>query len=118
MSINSRITKNSLKKLEKITGGSLTFGKLILAIRLSEEISQIEFADKLAISKQQLCDLEHDRKSVSPKLAVKYAEKLGYSKEQFIRLCLQDMMDKAGIPMVVDVKPKRNSSRLNLAYST
>lgn len=111
------MTKQTLKKLEKITGGRLTLGRLILAIRLSEEMAQTDFAEKLAISKQQLCDLEHDRKSISPKLAAKYAEKLGYSKEQFVRLCLQDMIDKAGIPLMVDIKPKRVAAHIKLANS-
>lgn len=108
MNINSKITLNTLKSLEKITGGPLTFGKLIWAIRQSEEMSQVDFAEKLAISKQQLCDLEHGRKTVSPRLAERYAEKLGYSKEQFIRLCLQDMVDRAGLELTVDVKPARH----------
>jgi DNA-binding transcriptional regulator YiaG len=55
---------NSIKK-EKYpltkTGSSLTLGGLILAIRRSDEISQLDFAYKLGVSKQYLCDLEHDR---------------------------------------------------------
>lgn len=43
---------------------------------------------------------------------------LGYAKEQFIRLCLQDMIDRAGIQMIVDIKPRKNylHSKLGLAY--
>ncbi len=35
------------KFLEKITGGQVTLGKLIEAIRLGEEVSQAEFAKNL-----------------------------------------------------------------------
>ena len=80
--------------IEKITDAKLTLSKLIWAIRQADEMSQVDFADKLNITKQHLCDIEHARKSISPKLAAKYAEILGYSKEQFIRLALQDLVDR------------------------
>ncbi len=105
MNIKSKLTQKSLKKLEKITGTKLTLGKLIHAIRLADNLSQVEFAEKLGMSKQQLCDIEHNRKYISPKLAAWYAEKLGYSAEQFVRLCLQDMLDREGLALTVEVHP-------------
>ena len=107
MNTNHKITRRSLKSIEKITGGRLTLGKLIWAIRQSEEVTQVDFAKKLQISKQHLCDIEHDRKVVSPKLAAKYAKKLGYSEEQFVRLCLQDLVDREGLNVVIEVSSKR-----------
>lgn len=104
MNINNKITRRSLELIEKITGGKLIFGKLIWAIRKSEEIRQVDFAKRLGISKQHLCNIEHDRKTISPQLAAKYAVKLGYSEKQFIRLVLQDELDKAGLPFNVEVK--------------
>lgn len=104
MPINSKITKNTLKELEKITGGPLTLGKLIYSIRMSEEMTQVAFAKQLNISKQHLCDIEHGRKPVSPKLAAEYALKLGYSEKQFIRLALQDELDRAGLLFAVEIK--------------
>ena len=106
MGISSKMTNKSLKQIEKLTGEKLTLGKFIWAIRISDDKTQVEFADKLDISKQHLCDLERGRKSVSPKLAALYAKKLGYSKEQFIRLCLQDLVDRAGLRVIIEVKPK------------
>ena len=38
MSIKSKYTRQSLKKIEKITGAKLTLSRLIWAIRQSEEI--------------------------------------------------------------------------------
>ncbi len=101
MNTDGKRNKKTLSDIEEITGGPFTLGRLLLAIRQSEEMSQVEFAELLEISKQQLCDIEHGRKSVSPQLAASYAQKLGYSEEQFIRLSLQDMLDRAGLKMVV-----------------
>lgn len=103
MSIKSKLTANSLNKIESITGGKLTLWKFLLAIRQAEDYSQTEFASKLKISKQQLCDIEHGRKSISPKLAATYAEILGYSKEQFIRLALQDIVDREHLNVTIEV---------------
>lgn len=100
------LTAKSLKQMEKITGGSLTLGKLIGAIRQADELSQVIFAKKLGISRQHLCDIEHDRKVVSPQLAAKYAKILGYSAEQFVRLALQAMLDKAGLGWRIELKHK------------
>ena len=76
---------------------------LIKAIRLGEEMTQVEFVNKLKISKQHLCDIEHGRKYVSPKLAAKYAVTLGYSRKQFIRLALQDELNRAGLEFEVEI---------------
>lgn len=106
MRIKSKMTNKALKDIEKITGTKLSFGKLIWAIRQADDISQVDFAAKLKISKQHLCDIEHERKSISPKLASKYAEILGYSKEQFIRLSLQDLVDREGLNVHVEITSK------------
>ena len=108
MTIKSKMTAKTLKELEKITG-KLTLGKLIWAIRDADGISQIELAAKLDISKQHLCDIEHNRKMISPKLAAKYAEILGYSKEQFIQLALQDWVDRDQLNVHIDVSDDSDS---------
>lgn len=94
---------NAKKYLEKIRG-KLTLGRTIRSIRLSEDKSQTVFAKKLKISTQYLCDLEHDRKTISPKKAKKFAEILGYSPEQFVALAIQDALDRDHIHMLVDVR--------------
>lgn len=108
MTIKSKMTQKSLKAIEKITGVTLTLGKLLWAIRQSEDSSQLGFAEKLGISKQHLCDIEHDRKSVAPKLAATYTDILGYSKEQFNRLSLQGMIDREGLRYMIEVIPKHS----------
>lgn len=103
----SSMTEKTLVDIEKITRTKLTIGKLLWAIRKGDEETQVDFAIKLNISRQHLCDIEHGRKSVSPRLAAKYAEILGYSKEQFIRLALQDLVDREGLNVQIEITPKR-----------
>ena len=56
---------DTLHFLESISGGELTFGRLLYSIRMGDEISQVDFAKKLGISKTQLCDIEKDRRAVT-----------------------------------------------------
>ncbi len=90
--------------LESITGGPVTFGKLLEAIRLGEEMTQPEFAKLLRISKSHLNDIEKGRKAVSPERAARFAKILGYSEERFVALSLQAQIDSAGLKLKVDVK--------------
>lgn len=89
--------------LENLNDGPLTFSELIESLRLSEELSQVDFAKKLGISRSHLCDIEKGRKSVSAAKAAQYAEILGYSQEQFVKLSLQDEVDRAGLDFKVQV---------------
>jgi DNA-binding XRE family transcriptional regulator len=101
------ITKKSQESLDYIaslTGKKLTLGNLLLSIRQCEEMSQVDFAKQLGVSRQNLCDIEHHRRFVSPKIAAEYADKLGYSKNQFVRLCLQDLLDRDQLRMIVDIQ--------------
>ena len=56
--------------IEKISGEKLTLGRLLWAIRNADEITQVEFAGMLEISRQHLCDIEHNRKSISPSFSI------------------------------------------------
>ncbi len=100
LNVNARV----LKKLEAISGKKLTLGNLLNSIRLSDGLTQVEFSEKLGVSKQYICDLEHGRRFVSPKSAADYAHKLGYGEAQFVRLCLQDLVNRDGIPLYVNVQ--------------
>ena len=106
MNTKSRMTQETLKFLEEITGDKLTLGRLLWSIRKSDDISQVDFAETLGITKQHLCDIEHNRKFVSPKLAAHYAKILGYSEDQFIRLSLQDLVDRDGLDITIEIKHK------------
>ena len=93
----------AIKFFEKITGGPLTMAKILNSIRLGEEMNQIEFAKLLGISKSNLCDIEKGRRFISPEMAAGFAEKLGDSKEQFIRIALQDQLHRAGLHYNVEI---------------
>lgn len=72
----SKKAKYRLKDLEK-EFGALTFGKLLEAHRLAEEISQVEMAKILKLSRQKLNDFEHGRRFPSLRMAAEVAEELG-----------------------------------------
>ncbi len=84
------------KILEKYTSGPLTLGRCIASIRLCESMNLKEFGQLLGISISHLSDIEKGRKLISATLAAQYAKKLGYSEKQFIRLALQDNLNRQG----------------------
>lgn len=90
--------------LEKITGRPLTLGSAIESIRLSEEKSLASFAKILGISASHLCDIEKGRKAISPSRAVHFAKVLKMSQTQFVRLALQDELNRSGIKLKVHVE--------------
>ena len=88
---------DAMKLLEKVAGGPLTFAAALRAIREGEEMSLAEFAAKLSVSRSHLCDIEQGRKAVSVERAVLWADLLGQSQKQFVRLALQAEVDRAGL---------------------
>lgn len=102
--MTTKSTQETLSILENIMGEKLTLGSFILAIRQGEELSQVEFAKTLRVSRQVLCDIEHGRRIISPKKAAEFADLLGYSKKQFVRLCLQDMIDRDRLGLIVEIE--------------
>lgn len=104
MSIRQNKTANTLSVLESVSKEKLTLGKFLWSIRMSDELSQVDFAEILGVSRQYLCDLEHGRRYPSPKMAAAFANKLDYSEQQFLRLCLQDLVDRDGLHVHIEVK--------------
>lgn len=96
-------SKETLNYLELLIGKKPSLGDYILSIRKGEDMSQVKFAKLLGISRHNLCDIEHNRRFISPKMAAQFANKLGYSEKQFVRLCLQDMLNREGLSLVVDI---------------
>jgi transcriptional regulator with XRE-family HTH domain len=87
-----------------LTGGPVTLGKLLEAIRLGEELSQTKFAKKLGISRSHLNDIEKGNKFVSPQRAARFAKALGHSPERFVELSLQALVDETGLKLKVEIK--------------
>jgi transcriptional regulator with XRE-family HTH domain len=101
---------SAMQFLEKITGGPLTFGRMLQSIRLGEEQSLDVFARLLEVSRTNLSDIEHGRRGVSVARAARWAELLGYSQTQFVRLALQAQLDQAGLELYAQVTNARGSS--------
>jgi antitoxin HigA-1 len=101
--MHTKRKSGTMKYLERVAGRPLTLGSLIESIRLGEEMSQTAFARKLGVSPSHLCDIEKGRKVVSPQRAARFARILGRSPEQFVRLSLQELVDEAGLKMMVNV---------------
>lgn len=78
-----------------------SLGEFLKNHRLGEELSQVEFAKSLGISKQRLCDLEHDRTNVSIQLCKDIAKKLDLPAEWLVRLSLQHQLKKEGLNLKV-----------------
>ncbi len=101
--MTTKKTKESLDFLEALAG-KLTLGSLLASVRKGEEMTQAEFAKLLGVSKQYVCDLEHGRRFASPRAAAEYAKKLGYSSQQFVRLCLQDLVNREGLDLIIGLQ--------------
>jgi transcriptional regulator with XRE-family HTH domain len=101
---NMNMTEKTLAALEGISKKKLTVGNLLWAIREGDEMSLAEFSKILGISRQYLCDIEHGRRTISVKMAAQFAKKLGHSPVQFVRLTIQEEVEKTGLHLDIQVK--------------
>ncbi|MDF1827232.1 MAG: helix-turn-helix transcriptional regulator [Legionellaceae bacterium] len=83
---------------------AITLGGLIRSLRMSDEISQVELAKKLHVSKQFLSDVEHDRKDVGISFVKKISDALGYSIEPLIELLIRDQLRRQDLNYTVVLK--------------
>jgi plasmid maintenance system antidote protein VapI len=84
--------------------GPMTLGGMLWSIRMCDELSQAEFARMLGVSRSHICDVEKGRKVVSPERAAAWAKILGYPDTVFVKLALQERLDRAGVKMSVKVE--------------
>ena len=84
--------------------GPLTIARFLRSWRMSEELSQAEFAKKIGMSAANLCDIEKGRKGVSIDKACEIAEAIGYSSTVLVKLVLQEQIDSAGLKYDVELK--------------
>ncbi len=99
----SKRNKKTLKFLDDLAGGPLTFGDAVRAARELKEISQAELARRLGVGRQSVCDIEKGRALVSVEKAAKFAEALKHNEKVFVRLALQDQVVKAGLKLKVSI---------------
>jgi DNA-binding XRE family transcriptional regulator len=97
-------SREAMAFLKEVTGGPLTFGEALAAVRDREGLGQAELARMAGVTRSTICDLEKGRTLPSPELAAKYARLLDHSEAQFVRLVFQDQVRKAGLRLRVSVK--------------
>ena len=83
----------------------MMIGSFLRAWRLSEELSQKEFAKKLGLSPANICDIEKGRKGVSAERAEEIALILDYSPTVLVRLAIEGQLHAAGLKYKVELKP-------------
>ena len=94
----------SADDLEKgILGTPMTFGEAVESLRLRDGRSQTDFARKLKLSRQYLCDVEKGRRLVSPEQAARFARAFGHPPEVLVQLALQDAVHAGGLKLRVAV---------------
>lgn len=78
-------------------------GKLFKALRLCDELSQTELAKKLNISRQELCDIENDRKSLSIERVVSLAKAVDYPVDLFVRYHFKQQLQRVGLKWDIEL---------------
>jgi DNA-binding XRE family transcriptional regulator len=97
------------EELDKMFG-RLTFARLLKAHRLGEELSQVELAKILGMSKQSLNDLENGRKIPSIKRGLQIAKKINVIPELAVQVILQDQVDREHLKLKVSVTQYKKAS--------
>lgn len=95
--------KEAGKIFEKVHG-PFSFATYMLGIRTTLELSQVQMAKKLGISKAALCEVEKGRTLVSPLAAIRYAKKAGFSETLALEACFQDQLRKAHIKKRIKIE--------------
>jgi antitoxin HigA-1 len=95
--LESAKSSDALNFLNGLIGKPVTLGLLLNSLRLAEEETLQAFGEKLGVSRSHLLDIEKGRRLVSPARAALFAELLGYPKQHFIELSLQDLVAREGI---------------------
>lgn len=99
-------TKESVDALEatRDVWQKMTFGSLVRSLRMSDDISQVEMAKKIGVSRQFLSDVEHNRKEVGISFAKKIASESGYSIEPLLELLIRDQLKRQKLHYTVELK--------------
>lgn len=104
MTIEKKKIKMRLKDVEKIRG-PMTFAKLLHSFRVTQNFTQEELANKLGLSKGNICDYEKGRKIPTPAYAEKIAKKLGEIPAYWVEIAIQDMLRENKLLYLVNIKP-------------
>lgn len=94
----------ALRFMEDLTGGPLTLGEAVRSTRQGDGLTLEKFARKLRTKPQYLSDVEHGRRTLSPAMAARWANRLGYVESVWVQLALQQAIDSAGLRLRVSVE--------------
>lgn len=97
-------TRKTAKEVLEKKLGPPTFGGYLIGMRTMKDMTQVEMAKYLNVSKSTLCDIEKGRQFVSIDLAVKIARKCNYPEFIVVKIVLQEMVQRSGLKLQVDVK--------------
>ncbi|MBC7714023.1 MAG: helix-turn-helix transcriptional regulator [Rhizobacter sp.] len=96
--------KETIKFMESITDGPLTFGKMLSSLRISDDIAQTELAKKAKVSKGLVCDIEKGRRDASIELAIKLAKIMDYPPETFLSILFEEQLRRAKSKLKVRIE--------------
>ena len=99
-----RTKSKAVKELEKLRKAPFTFKDLLYSVRTTEEITQVELAKKLKVSKAKICDYEKGRRVPSMELASKMAKVLGHSEALFVAKLLEDQIKESNLKLKITVE--------------
>lgn len=97
--------------LDELNGGPLTFSQMMESFRLCDEASLVEYARRLGVSRQYLCDVEKGRRTVSLERAAEWGRILGYGEELFMKLALEQQARAAGLDVEITVTTNQKGRR-------
>src|SRR4051812_47414983 len=103
-------TRKDLARLLADDLGPLTFGRFLRGSRTTRDMTQVEMAGLLGLSRSTLCDIEKGRQAVSAELAARIARACGLSEVLAVEAALMDQLRRAGLDMRVQVQAARASA--------
>lgn len=95
---------DSIKFLENLLGGPLTFAELLKTIRETDDVTQVELAKSAGVSKGLVCDIEKGRRLANIEHATKFAKALGYPLETFVAIAVEDELRKNNLHLKVKLE--------------
>ena len=89
-----------------------TLGSMIQALRLCDEISQTDLAQRIGVSRQFMSNVEKNKAAIGIAFIKKVSAALGYPIEPFLELYFRDQLLKEGINSSVSVVASQPSSSI------
>jgi len=99
-----KIKSNAIKQLENLRKTQLTFKDLLYSLRTTEEISQVELAQRVGTSKAKICDFEKGRRTPTLEMGGKLANALGHSEALFISKLIEEQIKDANLKLKIKVE--------------